>query len=154
MTDRTITEYSVHLVRDREVPYQNAQVCGSGEASQILHAILDDSPVERMVVLYLNGANRVQGFEVISLGGLVSASTSPGEVFRGAILHCARGIVVGHNHPSGDPTPSSDDVRITDAIGQCGDLLGIHLLDHIIVCPGRTFSMMEEGFIGRQRGAA
>jgi DNA repair protein RadC len=140
-----VQQYAVRLVRERRVKYQGKRVGGAHDAARLLHAILDDSPVERVVVLHLNISNRIQGFEVVAQGGLGSAAVCPADVFRGAILNCAVSIVLGHNHPSGDPSPSDADVSMTRAVAAVGELLGIQLLDHVIVAEGRSASLTELG---------
>lgn len=98
--------------------------------------------------LYLNAKNEVLGAETISIGGLDSNIASPREVFGAALSHSATAIVLAHNHPSGDPAPSIEDVEITEKMMDAGRLMGIQLLDHVIVGDGRFFSFKKEGLIG------
>jgi DNA repair protein RadC len=102
-------------------------------AARVLHAFLCDAPAERVVVLYLNSQNAIIGAELVAMGGGSQCAVSPSEVFRGAIVAGATAIVVGHNHPSGDPTPSNDDLLMTRGIIEAGRTLGIVVLDHIVV---------------------
>ncbi len=85
--------------------------------------------------------------EQISSGGLCSAVTRPREVFAGAIRRGASGIILAHNHPSGDPTPSEDDVRMTKQLAEAGNILGISLLDHIVIGDGCYVSFAERGLL-------
>ncbi|HZP42603.1 MAG TPA: DNA repair protein RadC [Candidatus Binatia bacterium] len=96
-------------------------------------------------VLLLDGKNRVQGEVAVSEGSLTAALVHPREVFAPAIRAAAAALVLVHNHPSGDPTPSAEDVAITERLRQAGELVGIRVLDHVVVGRGRFVSMAEEG---------
>lgn len=89
--------------------------------------------VENFYVLYLNARVRVTGHTMVARGTLDGVLASPREIFRGAIVANAAAIVVCHNHPSGDPTPSALDIAITSQLISAGKLLGINLTDHIII---------------------
>ena len=91
---------------------------------------------ESFRALYLDGRRQVLRVETISIGTLTQTLVHPREVFQPALLCLAAAVIVGHNHPSGDPTPSSDDFAMTDRLVQAGSLLGIEVLDHVII--GRT----------------
>jgi DNA repair protein RadC len=78
-------------------------------------------------------------------GSVSSSQVRVGEVFRQAIIEQASSIIIAHNHPSGDPTPSPDDVAVTRAIVQAGKLLDIDVLDHVVVCSTRHVSLKERG---------
>ncbi len=81
----------------------------------------------------------------MSVGSLDSAVVHPREVFKPAILSNAAALIFGHNHPSGDPAPSSEDRAMTARLVECGKLLGIQVLDHIIVGDGRHYSFADDG---------
>ncbi len=100
---------------------------------------------EEMRVLILDTRNRVLEIHSIVRGSLNSAQVRVGEIFRQAVRLNAAAIIVIHNHPSGDPTPSSEDVALTRAIIQAGQLLDIEVLDHIIVGRNRYASLKERG---------
>ena len=87
---------------------------------------------ERFVVACLNTKNRVESVVTITVGTLNASLVHPREVFRPAIVEGADSIIVSHNHPSGDPTPSREDHAVTERLISCGELLGITVLDHII----------------------
>lgn len=91
---------------------------------------------EHFLVVYLDTKNRIIKEETISIGTLNSSLIHPREVFHGAIKHCANSIIVIHNHPSGDPTPSSEDLEVTTRLQQSAQILNIKFLDHIII--GKT----------------
>lgn len=88
---------------------------------------------EQFWVLFLNRRNVIKGRMMITLGTLSSTMCAPREVFRAAVLASAASIIVVHNHPSGDPAPSSADVSITRALSQAGTVMDIQIMDHVII---------------------
>ena len=96
-------------------------------------ADMAQSAQEVFVVFDLNTRNNIIDRRLVTLGLLDSSLVHPREVFRGALLSNAAAIVVAHNHPSGDPTPSAEDVRITRQLIQAGQVLGVKLLDHVVI---------------------
>lgn len=100
---------------------------------------------EEMRSIFLDTRNRVIAFQTVYRGSLNSSQIRVGELFRDAIRLNAAALIVVHNHPSGDPTPSAEDVVVTRAINQAGDLLDIKLLDHLIIGRGRHVSLKERG---------
>jgi DNA repair protein RadC len=95
---------------------------------------------EHFVVLLLNARHELQGRETVSIGSLNASIVHPREVFRPAILHAAASVVLVHNHPSGDPEPSEEDLGITRRLAEVGDMVGIGVLDHVIVASRGTVS--------------
>ncbi len=100
---------------------------------------------EHLRVILLDRRNRVQDIEEVYQGSVNSSQIRVGEVFRAAIRQLASCIVVIHNHPSGDPTPSPDDVAVTRAIVQAGKLLDVECLDHLVIGHGSWVSLKERG---------
>ena len=100
---------------------------------------------EHFICLHLSARNTVNSLETVSIGSLNAALVHPREIFKAAILSNAASIIIAHNHPSGDVTPSSEDCELTRRLKQAGELLGIELLDHLIVGPERYLSMKEAG---------
>ena len=100
---------------------------------------------EAFYVLLLDGKNRVQAEVRVSEGSLTAALVHPREVFAPAIRDGAAALVLVHNHPSGDPTPSAEDVALTERLRQVGDLVGVRILDHVVIGRGRWVSMAEAG---------
>jgi len=88
---------------------------------------------EHLYVLLLNAKYRVQSIELVAKGTLDGAAAHPREIYKAAIRNCAAAIIMVHNHPSGDPSPSQDDIRLTRRLAEAGGLLGIEFLDHIII---------------------
>ncbi len=97
--------------------------------------------------VFLDTKNRVIDYEDISVGSLNASIVHPREVFNRAIKKSAAGVILMHNHPSGNPSPSNEDINITKRLSQAGDLLGIKVLDHVIIGIGKYFSMKEENLI-------
>ena len=98
---------------------------------------------ERFLVLLLDGKHRLKRRELVSEGTLTTSLVHPREVFRPAVRESAAAVVVVHNHPSGDPEPSLEDVEVTRRLIEAGRLLGIPLLDHVVVGDGRFASLRE-----------
>lgn len=104
---------------------------------------------EKFFVVGLDTRNRVKFIDLCSLGSLTASVVHPRETFKIAIMGNAAGIIVIHNHPSGDPDPSSEDVNITKKLYEAGKILGIDLLDHIIITTDKNNyqSMRDRGYI-------
>lgn len=98
---------------------------------------------EHFVALYLNARNQLAHKETISMGTLNASLVHPREVFEPALKYSAAGIIVAHNHPSGDPKPSEDDLAITKRLAEAGKLMGVDLLDHVIFSKNSHFSFKE-----------
>ena len=102
---------------------------------------------EMFIELCLDTKNQILKEEVISVGSLNANVVHPREVFKLALTESAAHIIVAHNHPSGDPTPSREDIEITKKLVETGIIMGITVLDHVIIGEGRHFSMKEAGHI-------
>ncbi len=120
---------------------------GSHEVAQYLNEKFKDLTYEVFAVLFLNQANKIIHFEVISKGGITGTVADPRIILRMALELIAVGIILCHNHPSGNLNPSNADKAITKKIGDAASLMDIKLLDHIIVSDEGYFSFMEEGLI-------
>jgi DNA repair protein RadC len=102
---------------------------------------------EHFVCLFLNTKNHVIGKKTIFVGSLDTSIVHPREVFKEAIRCSSASVICLHNHPSGDPTPSREDLAITHTLREAGELLGITLLDHIIIGDARYVSLKEQGYL-------
>ncbi|WNC17883.1 DNA repair protein RadC [Brevibacillus brevis] len=100
---------------------------------------------ENFIVMFLNTKNRIVGVSTVHVGSLDSSIVHPREVYTEALLHKAASIIVCHNHPSGDVSPSREDVAVTRNLQQAGELLGISVLDHIILGENTYYSLKERG---------
>ncbi|NOZ58418.1 MAG: JAB domain-containing protein [Euryarchaeota archaeon] len=119
----------------------------SGDAFRLLYPRMAQLRVEVFAGMYLNSRNRLLRLRDISRGGLEASVVQPREVFRIALQESATRVIVAHNHPSGDPEPSEQDIAITKTLKRAGELLGIELLDHIIVGDGRYVSLRDRGHL-------
>ena len=108
---------------------------------------IKDQPKEHFLVLYLNARNQIIYQEVISIGSLSASIVHPREVLRPGIERGAASIVLSHNHPSGDVTPSREDLDLTRRLTQAGQLLGMEVLDHVIVAENDYLSLKERGLM-------
>ncbi len=112
-----------------------------------LYPKMREQKKELFIELCLDTKNRIIREEIISVGSLNANIVHPREVFKLALAESAAHIIVAHNHPSGDPAPSREDIEITKKLAQTGIIMGITLLDHVIIGDGRHFSMKEAGHI-------
>ena len=115
------------------------------DAANILIPFLSALDHEELWVANLDTRNRVMCLVTLYKGSVNSSQVRIAEIFRQAILDNSPAIVIAHNHPSGDPSPSPDDVTVTRAVVQAGKLLDIELLDHLIIAAGRYISLKERG---------
>jgi len=111
---------------------------------------IHDLKKEHFLAYMLDARNVVIAEEVISIGTLTMAVVHPREVFEPAVRRSAAGIVLVHNHPSGDPTPGDDDLHMTERLAEAGKLMGIEILDHVIVTPKEYTSLKELGWLQRR----
>lgn len=110
---------------------------------RLLKPRLDGLDKEHFFLVLLSSRHAVIGVELISVGSLNASIVHPREVFKPAIVHSAAGIVLAHNHPSGDPTPSEEDIAITKRIKEAGKLIGIELVDHVVIA-GKEYASLRE----------
>jgi DNA repair protein RadC len=102
---------------------------------------------EHFICLFLNTKNHVVGQETLSMGSLNASIVHPREVFRAAIKRSSASIICVHNHPSGDPTPSPEDIDLTHRLAEAGSIIGIEVLDHIIIGDFKFVSLKEQGYM-------
>ena len=126
-------------------PHERPVVRSPADAANLVMAEMALLAQEHLRTVLLDTRNRVLGIPTIYIGSLNSAAVRVGEVFREAIRANSAAMIVLHNHPSGDPTPSPDDVQVTRMIVEAGALLHIDVLDHLIIGRQRFVSMKERG---------
>jgi len=120
-------------------------VHGPSDVQRLLRSQAERLPTESFYALLLNIRNEVLGIQEISRGTATGVDVHPRDVFQGAIVANAAAVVVAHNHPSGDPQPSADDMALTKRLKDAGQLLGIPVLDHIVLGRDSFTSMAEVG---------
>lgn len=126
-------------------PDARPQITSPLDAANILMLEMGSLEQEHLRTLLLDTKNRVLGSPTIYVGNVNSSIVRVSEVFREAIRENATALIVAHNHPSGDPTPSPEDVSVTRSIVEAGSLLGIDVLDHIVIGHQRFVSLKERG---------
>ncbi len=139
----------VVLVKEKGAMYNAPkQISSPDDADKAIREItkIQNEAQEVFGILILDTKNKIQAVTEISRGTVNSSVVHPREVFKAALLHNAAGIILFHNHPSGDPEPSKEDINLTKRLIEAGQLLGINVLDHIII--GDSYvSLKREGLI-------
>lgn len=102
---------------------------------------------EHFVCFYLNTKNEVLHRQTVFIGSLNASIVHPREVFKEAFRHSAASVICFHNHPSGDPSPSREDIAITERLVECGKMIGIEVLDHIVIGDQKFISLKEKGYV-------
>ena len=139
---------ALELAKLLNTPKKPATIIRSPQdAFDVLHSELAYLTKEYFVCLFLNTKNHVIAKETISIGSLNSAIVHPREVFRAAIKRSSAALICAHNHPSGDPTPSTEDIQLTKRLVDAGQIIGIDVIDHLIVGDQEYVSLKERGFM-------
>ncbi|HUM44984.1 MAG TPA: DNA repair protein RadC [Fervidobacterium sp.] len=137
-----VPAYKVMLVRDNtKIETDTKFINSPDDVNKIIQSYLNGVDREHFVIILLNCKNGIIGINTVSVGNLNSSLVHPREVFKPAIVAGAASIILAHNHPSGDPKPSSEDLSLTRRIKEAGDILGIGVLDHIIIGDGCYVSL-------------
>ncbi len=126
-------------------PREKARINSPADAAALVQYDMQSLDHEQLRVILLNRRNEVIKIVMVYKGSVSSSQVRVGELFKDALREQASAIIVAHNHPSGDPTPSPDDVAVTRAIVQAGKLMDVDILDHIVVGQGRWASLKERG---------
>lgn len=138
---------SLKVVKENSILYRNRRINSPMEAFEIGREILQDSDREKLLLCCLNTKNEPTNLNIVSIGSLNSSIVHLREVFKTAILSNSASIILFHNHPSGDPTPSKEDISITKRIKEAGDIIGIKLIDHVIVGDENKFVSLKDKLI-------
>lgn len=123
-------------------------VSSPGDAAGLVMEEMRHNLREHFRVVLLDTKNKVMGIEEISIGSLNTSLVHPREVFRPAIRKACASVILIHNHPSGDPTPSREDLDVTRRLVEAGKLVGIEVLDHLVIGDGKFVSFREKGLLG------
>ena len=124
---------------------ERPQIRVPGDAANLLMPLMQLLEREELWVVSLDTKHRVKQMATVYQGSLNAASVRVAEVFRMPVARLAASLVLAHNHPSGDPTPSPDDVRLTEVIVEAGSLLDIAVMDHLVIGRNRFVSLKERG---------
>ncbi len=127
--------------------FSEKKITTPGDVAEIFIPLLRDELKERFIVVCLNSANKIIKYEVISIGNLNSSVVHPREIFKTAIENSSASIILLHNHPSGNPEPSKEDISITMKLVDAGKLLNIPVFDHLIIAGNKFASFVEKKLI-------
>lgn len=139
-----INVISLKIVKESSILYDVRRLTTPSEAAGLGKRFLEDLDREQVIVCCLDNKNQLVSINVVSTGTLNSSLVHPREVFKTAILSNAASIILFHNHPSGDPEPSQEDINITTSLKDAGNILGIELFDHIIIGSENQFISFKE----------
>lgn len=145
-----INLYSVTLVKESAKIYDfKRDIRSPKDAYEVIEKVLQLSSKtnEHLVMMSLNIKNQVIGIHPVHVGTLNASVVHPRDIFQHALLNNAATFMIFHNHPSGNPEPSPEDIAVTKRMKDAGNLMGIELLDHIIIGDGEFISLNEKGYI-------
>ncbi len=150
--NKFISVFRVSLVKDKRVSFESNHVNNSAQAQSILRKLIEaqgQQDRENFCVVLLSAKNEIIGLNIAFIGGLSSASIHPREVLKPAILANSAAMILCHNHPSGDPTPSPEDMAITARIVQAANIIGITVHEHLIINmhDDQYYSFADNGLI-------
>jgi DNA repair protein RadC len=149
---KRVNFYSMKIVKEKSGLYDldNFIVRSPEDCAQAARMFFEyeEMPSEHFCILTLNTKNKIVGAHTIFVGSLNASIVHPREVFQACLLNNAASFVALHNHPSGDPTPSREDIEVTKRLDECGRIMGIELLDHLIIGDNlRYVSLKEKGYL-------
>ena len=144
---KRINIVSIKMVKESSFQYLARQILSPNDAYEMIKEQLEGLDREQFIIACLNTKNEPTNISVVSVGSLNKAIVHPREVFKTAILSNAASIMAFHNHPSGETTPSQQDIQLTHRLYEAGELLGIKLLDHLIIGDGTFTSLKEKGYL-------
>ena len=149
-----ISTYRVTLIKDHQLPFDTCRLNNSTQAQPLLKSLIEthgQSDREQFCVLMLNAKNEIIGLNIVSTGDVSSATVTPRELLKPAILTSSSAIILGHNHPSGDVSPSQDDIAVTQRIIQASKIMGIIVHEHLIISmfDDAYYSFADNGIIKR-----
>ena len=123
------------------------RIANSEDISRFLLRDMLHEKREMFVSIHLDSRQRIESRHIVSIGSLDAAPVHPREVFAQAVKRGAAAVIVAHNHPSGDPTPSPQDIAVTRRLSEASHIIGISLLDHLIIGNGKCLSLRDEGYL-------
>ncbi|HBZ83233.1 MULTISPECIES: JAB domain-containing protein [Brevibacillus] len=138
----------IKMVKESSLLYPQRRIRMAVDAVGLFQKFLQETDREQFFLLCLNTKNEPTAIHTVSVGSLDASIVHPREVYKTAILANSAAVIVAHNHPSGDPTPSNQDLKVTRRLQEAGEILGITILDHIIVgTEGACVSLKEGGYM-------
>ena len=144
---KRINIVSIKMIKEASFLYQTRTISSPKDAYEMIKEQLEGLDREQFIIACLNTKNEPTNITVVSVGSLNKAIVHPREVFKTAILSNAASIMAFHNHPSGETTPSQQDIQLTQRLVEAGELLGIKLLDHLIIGDRSFTSLKQKGYL-------
>ena len=149
-----ISTYRVTLIKDRQLPFDTCRLNNSAQAQPLVRSLIQthgQPDREQFCVLMLNAKNEIIGLNIVSTGDVTSATVTPRELLKPAILTNSSALILGHNHPSGDVSPSHDDLAATRRIIHASKIMGIVVHEHLIISmfDDAYYSFADNGIIKR-----
>lgn len=150
------SERPTYFAREARVVYEKkapgervlgSKIQGSADAAQHVSRAIGSPCVEHFVVVALDARLRTVGWSTIGIGTISACPVDMTQIARFAVLAGAASVILGHNHPSGDPSPSAEDIVLTERAAKALEILGIRVLDHVIIGDGSSFSFLDAGLI-------
>ncbi|MEC0446168.1 UPF0758 protein [Bacillus velezensis] len=138
---------SIKLVKESSLLYKERAIRSPEDGYRLMKQLLGDLDREAFIVISLDTKNQPTSINICHIGSLNASIVHPREVMKSVILSNGASFMVGHNHPSGNPAPSREDIEVTKRLVETGKILGIDLLDHIIVGDETFISLKEKGYI-------
>ena len=140
-----LPRYKVLLVREGNCASEHNTIRTPDDVFAVMSPEYENAVVEMAQMLALDTKNKIIGVFTISTGSLNASIIHPRDVFQRAILSNAASVILVHNHPSGDPSPSSEDIALTRALVEAGKIMDIAVLDHVVIGEGKYCSVKEMG---------
>lgn len=128
-------------------PHERYVIKSPEDGADYVMEEMRDLKQEHFIAMFLNTKNQVMHRQTIFIGSLNASIVHPREVFKEAVKRSAASVICAHNHPSGDPTPSQEDIHVTRRLTECGKMLGIELLDHLVIGDRNFVSLKEKGYL-------
>ena len=147
LKSKRVDVVSIKMIKESSFLYKNRRISSPKDVVELLRNFLEGADREQFITCCMDTKNQPTSINIVSVGTINSSLVHPREVFKTAIISNASSVILSHNHPSGDVTPSKEDVDITKRIKECGRILGIELLDHVIIGDDKYSSLKEKGII-------
>lgn len=143
MESKQINIVSLQMIKTGTLSYLKRRITSPEDATDILKSFIGNSDREHLILICMNSKNEPTHIQTLSIGSINQSIIHPREIFKTAIFSNANSIMIGHNHPSGDVTPSPEDINITERLMLISEMMGILFYDHIVFSESHTHSIMK-----------
>lgn len=147
LKSKRVNIVSIKMIKESSFLYKNRRISSPKDVVELLRGFLEGADREQFITCCMDTKNQPTSINVVSVGTINSSLVHPREVFKTAILGNSSSIIVAHNHPSGDPLPSKEDIDITQRLKEAGKIIGIDIIDHVIIGDNRYISLKEKGVV-------